>query len=487
MLDVKTNLQSELIVNKLKVNNVNNINEFVLTSSDGNLLNNSSLSIFNNNLKLNPINDILFNSDMILENRTLYYDIDKSTYIDVNNVVTTNTTPTPILILNTSPNTTYIVMFEITANNKLDSKYSSFTAYLNIKQGLINTQPISTEFINYIISSDTEMDNTSLDIVTTNNTFKIVVIGLNNTQIYWKSSVKISSNSGNPNLVNNGSGFVKIESTNIVSAENDFKINFSNTNQAEFKLNAINQNVIKKSLMYNNSVNTSLTELYDSINNKGQILLNNNNILDYTLTEIKSYNKLNLNDNKIINLDTPVNNNDASNKLYTDNILVAAKAYTDTNLITNLNAAKSYTDTKTIKYCLITQNTVITQDLTTTMIKINTTNGSLLTNNYINSTYSIDVTDGTIKINEIGYYDVTVTFDYFMNVYNVLTLSFGINNTNVLRKITNNESNKYMTIQFNTIVNVSSIPYNLSLYFKRLETITSSITIENLTFKILKL
>ena len=41
MLDVKTNLQSELIVNKLKVNNINNINEFVLTSSDGNLLNNS--------------------------------------------------------------------------------------------------------------------------------------------------------------------------------------------------------------------------------------------------------------------------------------------------------------------------------------------------------------------------------------------------------------------------------------------------------------
>jgi hypothetical protein len=133
MLDVKTNLQSDLTVNKLKINNVNNINEFVLTSNDGNLLNNSSLSIFNNNLKLNPVNDILLDSDMILENRTLYYDIDKSTYIDVNNVITTNTTPTPILILNTSPNTTYIVMFEITANNKLDSKYSSFTAYLNIK------------------------------------------------------------------------------------------------------------------------------------------------------------------------------------------------------------------------------------------------------------------------------------------------------------------------------------------------------------------
>jgi hypothetical protein len=41
-------------------------------------------------------------------------------------------------------------------------------------------------------------------------------------------------------MVNNGSGFVKIESTNIVSAENDFKINFSNTNEVEFKLNVLN-------------------------------------------------------------------------------------------------------------------------------------------------------------------------------------------------------------------------------------------------------
>ncbi len=471
MLDVKTNLQSDLTVNKLKINNVNNINEFVLTSNDGNLLNNSSLSIFNNNLKLNPVNDILLDSDMILENRTLYYDIDKSTYIDVNNVITTNTTPTPILILNTSPNTTYIVMFEITANNKLDSKYSSFTAYLNIKQGLINTQPISTDFINYIISSDTEMDNTSLDIVTTNNLFKLVVIGLNNTQIYWKSSVKISSNSGNPNMVNNGSGFVKIESTNIVSAENDFKINFSNTNEVEFKLNVLNQNVIKKSLMYNNSYNTSLTELYDSVNNKGQILLNNNNILDYTLNEIKSYNKLNLNNNKIINLDNPVNDTDASNKLYSDNILITAKAYTDG---------------KTIKYSLISQNTLITQALTTTMTKINTTNGTLLTNNYINSTYNIDATDGTIKINESGYYDITITFDYTVDASNILTLLFGLNNVKSLRKVTNNETNKYRTIQFNTILNVTT-SYNISLYIKIIETITSNITIENLAFKILKL
>ena len=460
MLDVKTNLQSDLIVNKLKINNVNNINQFILTSNDGNLLNNSSLSMFNNNLKLNPINDILLDSDMILENKTLYYDVDKSTYNDVNNIVTTNLTPTPILILNTSPQTTYIITFEITANNKLDGKYSSFTAYLNVNQGLINTQPISTEFINYIISSDTEMDNTTLDIIKENNLFKLVVIGLANKQIYWKSSVKISSNSGNTNIVNNGSGFVKIDSTNIVSAINDFKINFSNTDKAEFNLNAVNQNIIKKSLMYNNSINTSLTELYDTVNNKGQILLNNNNILDYTLTEIKSYNKLNLNNNKIINLDTPVNNNDASNKLYVDS--------------------------KTIKYSLISQNTLITQALSTTMTKINTVNGTLLTNNYINSTYNIDTTDGTIKINESGYYDITITFDYTVNASSILTLLFGLNNVTSLRKVTNNETNKYITVQFNTILNVTT-SYNLSLYFKTVEIITSNITVENLTFKILKL
>ena len=65
------------------------------------------------------------------------------------------------------------------------------------------------------------------------NLFKLVVIGLENTSIYWKSSVKISSNSGNSNIVNNGTGFVKIDTTNIVSANNDFKINFSNTTSAQ--------------------------------------------------------------------------------------------------------------------------------------------------------------------------------------------------------------------------------------------------------------
>lgn len=223
--------------------------------------------------------------------------------------------------------------------------------------------------------------------------------------------------------------------------------------------------------MYNNSVNTSLSELYDPVNNKGQILLNNTNILDYTTSEIKSYKIFNLNNNKITNLATPVNDNDASNKIYSDSILIDAKAYTDT---------------KVIKYCLITQNTLITQSITTSMTKINTTNGSLLTNNYTNSTYTIDTTNGTIKINEIGYYDVTITFDYLVDVFEVLTLSFGLNNTNVLRKITNNESNKYRTVQFNTIINVLSV-YNLSLYLKRIENVISNITIENLTFKILKL
>ena len=212
--------------------------------------------------------------------------------------------------------------------------------------------------------------------------------------------------------------------------------------------------------MYNNNINKSLTELYDTVNNKGQILLNNNNMLDYTLTEIKSYNKLNLNNNKIINLDTPVNDNDASNKLYVDS--------------------------KTIKYSLISQNTLITQTLSTSMTKIDTIYGTLLTNNYVNSTYNIDTTDGTIKINESGYYDITITFDYIVDSPSILTLLFGLNNVSSLRKATNNETNKYRTIQFNTILNVTT-SYNLSLYFKTAETITSNITVENLTFKILKL
>ena len=120
------------------------------------------------------------------------------------------------------------------------------------------------------------------------------------------------------------------------------------------------------------------------------------------------------------------------------------------------------------------------------MTKINTINGTLLTNNYINSTYNIDTIDGTIKINESGYYDITITFDYTVNASSILTLLFGLNNVTSLRKVTNNETNKYITVQFNTILNVTT-SYNLSLYFKTVEIITSNITVENLTFKILKL
>jgi len=289
MTDVKINLNSDVNVNKLKINNVLNVNQFVLTGSDGNLLNNSSLSMYNNDLKLNPTNNVVLNSDMVLQNKTLYYDIDKSTFVDVNNVITTNLTPTPILILNTTPNTSYIISFEISANNKLNGTYSLFSAYVNVIQGAVNTIPTHSDFINYTITSYPEMENTTLDVVKQNNVFKIVVIGLDNTELYWKSSVKVSSNSGNSNIVNNGSGYVKLETTDTVSVNDKFKINFSNTTLSNLILNSINQNIIKKSLMYNNDTTKCLTELYDPTNNKGSILLNDTNVLDYTLTSIKCY------------------------------------------------------------------------------------------------------------------------------------------------------------------------------------------------------
>jgi len=41
--------------------------------------------------------------------------------------------------------------------------------------------------------------------------------------------------------------------------------------------------------MYNNDTTKCLTELYDPSNNKGSVLLNDTNVLDYTLTSIKCY------------------------------------------------------------------------------------------------------------------------------------------------------------------------------------------------------
>ena len=70
MVDVKTNLQSELTVNKLKVNNLNNIKQFTLTDTDGFISNTSTLSIDNNNnLKLFPAGNILLDNDVVLENK----------------------------------------------------------------------------------------------------------------------------------------------------------------------------------------------------------------------------------------------------------------------------------------------------------------------------------------------------------------------------------------------------------------------------------
>ena len=170
MTDAKINLQSELTVNKLKINNVNNSNQFTYTGSDGFIYNTSSLSLdTNNNLKLLPQGNILLDKDVVLENQVLYFDVDKSTYLNVNNIITTDNTQTPILILNTNPNSTYVISFEITANNNTDNKYSLFTANLNIIQNTINTLPIYSDFINFTITCDPEMDSTTLIPTVSNN------------------------------------------------------------------------------------------------------------------------------------------------------------------------------------------------------------------------------------------------------------------------------------------------------------------------------
>ena len=113
------------------------------------------------------------------------------------------------------------------------------------------------------------MENTNLDIIKENNKIKIAVIGLANKYICWKSSVKISSNSGNSNIVNNGSELVNIVSTDTVNINEFFKFNFLNTTSSNLIINSINQNIIKKSLIYNNNENKSLIELYDPSNNIG--------------------------------------------------------------------------------------------------------------------------------------------------------------------------------------------------------------------------
>ena len=56
------------------------------------------------------------------------------------------------------------------------------------------------------------------------------------------------------------------------------------------------------------------------------------------------------------------------------------------------------------------------------MTMLNTSNGSLLTNNFLNSTYSIDTTNGTIKINEVGIYDIMISSDYYLDSSNILNI-----------------------------------------------------------------
>ena len=109
------------------------------------------------------------------------------------------------------------------------------------------------------------------------------------------------------------------------------------------------------------------------------------------------------------------------------------------------------TQTTSLIYTEIVQNTnPITQTLTNSYAKLSTNNGLYLTNNNINNTtYTIDNSENSIRINSTGQYKIELSFDY--SVSDAITTYFSIDGIYQEALKSNNVSNIYDRVMISRV------------------------------------
>lgn len=488
MTENKVVLNSDLVVNSLTINNklitsgdIENVprdkinagtaNEFLVNNTNGLLTSTSYLKIVDNDIQLDPTGVISCNKDVVMENSSLFLDINKMTFFDVNTKETTTDVPTDIFTLPTIVYTNYIIYFDITAKNITDNHHGSYSGQVNVIQKAPDTEPYVSNIINNILTLDDSMMDTNVITYKTNNTFKIQVKGLNNKDIHWKSLIKISGNTGSQNIINNGNTYVQLANTdtNIVNVVDEFNIIYNNqAAETLLKVNSINNGLIKFMLM-NNDVNKSFQVLYDHVQNKAFFSVNNQQIMNLSTTQVMMNKNLNMNMNLITGLNLPINDTDAVNKEYVDDLIANNSS----------GGSSNYT------YILNTQN--LTLSLSSSFALLNTNNGSYLNNTMVSNTNYVIGSNGLISINSTGTYEVQFMFDYQVDLSNIFILSSSFDGINTIQEKTNNMSNYLDTMSIKSFIVVSSSPKTFNLYLKKNIIDACNMTIKNLRIFIKKM
>ena len=145
------------------------------------------------------------------------------------------------------------------------------------------------------------------------------------------------------------------------------------------------------------------------------------------------------------------------------------------------------TQTTSLIYTEIVQNTnPITQTLTNSYAKLSTNNGLYLTNNNINNTtYTIDNSVNSIRINSTGQYKIELSFDY--SVSDAITTYFSIDGIYQEALKSNNVSNIYDRVMISRVQNVSTGVYNFILYVKTDSVGNPTINVQNLKIYVQKI
>lgn len=145
------------------------------------------------------------------------------------------------------------------------------------------------------------------------------------------------------------------------------------------------------------------------------------------------------------------------------------------------------TQTTSLIYTEIVQNTnPITQTLTNSYAKLSTNNGLYLTNNNINNTtYTIDNSENSIRINSTGQYKIELSFDY--SVSDAITTYFSIDGIYQEALKSNNVSNIYDRVMISRVQNVSTGVYNFILYVKTDSVGNPTINVQNLKIYVQKI
>lgn len=175
----------------LTTDNINNIelanpNSFLITNDDGKLISTNFLDVTTNDLIFNPEKDII-------NNKIVYYDINKTTSKRVLSIRTINNNPINLLTLHLNQNTSYLIKFNIICKNTVNNYSSSFSGSIKINQFIENSIPETSNFIQLENIYDNFMIDTKILNNLEINTYHLQVQGLLDTIINWNGIFKIIS------------------------------------------------------------------------------------------------------------------------------------------------------------------------------------------------------------------------------------------------------------------------------------------------------